>query len=126
MHPKAGGQRNPAQDSGRTLGGNVLSFRGAQSAEDLMSEKLVLVGILPETMVISPHEQVVWVSDAGNLRVEFDPNRCPFPSNLMQAPMGMRLMSGTPRPGTKPGSYKYKVSLNEQVIGTGEVLLREK
>jgi len=98
----------------------------ARRAQMIMSEKLVLVGILPETMVISPHEQVVWVSDAGNLRVEFDPNRCPFPSNVFQAPMGMRLMSGTPRPGTKPGSYKYKVSLNEQVIGTGEVLLREK
>ena len=91
-----------------------------------MSEKLVLVGILPETMVISPQEQVVWVSDAGSLRVEFDPKRCPFLSNLFQAPMGMRLASGTPRPGTKPGSYKYKISLNEQVIGTGEVLLREK
>jgi len=98
----------------------------ARKAQLIMSEKLVLVGILPETMVISPHEQVVWVSDAGNLRVEFDPNRCPFQSNLFQAPMGMRLMSGTPRPGTKPGTYKYKVSLNEQVIGTGEVLLREK
>jgi hypothetical protein len=98
----------------------------ARRAQKIMSEKLVLVGILPETMVISPYEQVVWVSDAGSLRVEFDPNRCPFSSNVFQAPMGMRLMSGTPRPGTKPGSYKYKVSLNEQVIGTGEVLLREK
>jgi hypothetical protein len=98
----------------------------ARTAQRIMAEKLVLVGILPETMVISPSEQVVWVSDAGSLRVEFDPNRCPFQSNFFQAPMGMRLMSGTPRPGCKPGSYKYKIALNEQTIGTGEVILREK
>jgi hypothetical protein len=104
----------------------VLSFGGDEGVQKRMSEKLVLVGILPETMVISPADQVVWVSDAGSLRVEFDPNRCPFQSNVFQAPMGMRLMSGTPRPGVKPGSYKYKISLNEQVIGTGDVILREK
>src|SRR5437870_3074833 len=29
--------------------------------------------------------QVSWISDAGNLRVEFDVNRCPFTANLFQA-----------------------------------------
>ncbi len=91
-----------------------------------MSEKLVLVGVIPEVTVIHPDEQVAWVSDAGTLKVEFDPNRCPFSSNVFQAPPGMRLLSGTPRPGSKPGSYKYRIALNDQVIAHGEVLLREK
>ena len=90
-----------------------------------MAEKLVLVGLIPEVMVIRPGDQVAWLSDAGQLRVEFDPKRCPFSSNVFQAPPGMRLLSGTPRPGTKPGSYKYRLWLNDQAIGTGEVILRE-
>jgi hypothetical protein len=91
-----------------------------------MAEKLVLVGAIPEVVVIYPDEQVAWLSDAGSLKVEFDPKRCPFSSNVFQAPQGMRLLSGTPRPGTKPGSYKYRLFLNDQVITTGEVILREK
>ncbi len=91
-----------------------------------MAEKLVLVGLIPQVMVIEPDEQVVWISDAGQLKVEFDPHRCPFSSNVFQAPPGMRLLSGTPRAGTKPGSYKYRLWLNEQMIGKGEIILREK
>ena len=91
-----------------------------------MAEKLILVGLTPEAMVIHPNEQVVWVSNAGHLKVEFDPHRCPFSSNVFQAPADMRLLSGTPRPGTKPGSYKYRLWLNDQMIGSGEVILREK
>ena len=91
-----------------------------------MREKFVLVGLIPEAMVISADEQVVWVSDAGQLKVEFDPNRCPFSLNVFQAPAGMRLPSGPPRPGTKPASYKYRLWLNDQLIGMGEVILREK
>ena len=91
-----------------------------------MAEKVILVGLIPEVMVIQPDEQVVWLSDAGHVRVEFDPNRCPFSSNVFQAPAGMRLLSGTPRPGTKPGSYKYRLWLNDQMIGGGEIILREK
>lgn len=91
-----------------------------------MAEKLVLVGVIPEVLVIQPGEQVVWLSDAGHLKVEFDPNRCPFTSNVFQAPAGMRLLSGTPRPGTKTGSYKYRLWLNGHIIGSGEVILREK
>lgn len=90
-----------------------------------MSEKLVLVGLTPEVIVIGPRDQVEWLSDAGNLKVEFDPNRCPFSSNVFQAPAGARLLSGPPRPGTNPGFYKYRLFLNEQRIGIGEVLLRD-
>ena len=91
-----------------------------------MAEKLVLVGLIPDVTVIYPDEQVAWVSDTGNLRIEFDPKRCPFSSNVFQAPPGMRLLSGPPRPGTKPGSYKYRLFLNDQVLATGEVIVREK
>ncbi|HEV3253378.1 MAG TPA: hypothetical protein VG033_03160 [Candidatus Acidoferrales bacterium] len=91
-----------------------------------MAEKLVLVGLIPETVVIQPGEQVVWYSDAGNLKVEFDPKRSLFSSNVFQAPPGSRLQSGPPRPGANPGSYRYRISLNDQLIGQGEVLLREK
>ncbi|HEV2388288.1 MAG TPA: hypothetical protein VGS20_13650 [Candidatus Acidoferrales bacterium] len=90
-----------------------------------MAEKIVLVGALPETVVIRPQEQVTWFSEAGNLKIEFDPKRCPFGSNVFQAPPGMRLMSGTPRPGTKPGSYKYRIAIEDTVIAHGEVILRE-
>jgi hypothetical protein len=91
-----------------------------------MAEKLVLVGLIPVVMVIAPADQVMWLSDAGHLKVEFDPNRCPFSSNVFQAPAGMRLLSGTPKPGSKPGSYKYRLWLNEQMVGSGEIILREK
>lgn len=96
------------------------------TASTFMPEKLVLVGVIPETIVIGPNDQVAWVSDAGTLKVEFDPKRCPFSSNVFQAPSGMRLLSGTPKPGTNPGGYKYKLVLNDLVIATGEVILREK
>jgi len=91
-----------------------------------MAEKLVLVGVLPEIAVIGLDEQVIWLSDTGNLKVQFDANRCPFQSNVFQAPPGMQLHSGPPRPGVNPGSYKYRLFLNDQPIGGGEVILREK
>ncbi len=91
-----------------------------------MAEKQVLVGVLPQVMVIEPDDQVCWLSEAGSLRIEFDPHRCPFSSNVLQAPIGMRLLSGTPRPGTKPSTYKYRIWLNDQLVGWGEVILREK
>jgi len=91
-----------------------------------MADKLVLVGVVPETIVVDPGEQVVWYSNAGNLKVEFDPQRCPFASNVFQAPPGVRLSSGATRPGLNPGSYKYRLSLNDQVVGHGEVLVRGK
>lgn len=90
-----------------------------------MAEKLVLVGVIPEVIVIGPRDQVEWLSDAGNLKVEFDPNRCPFSSNVFQAPAGANIKSGPPRPGGDAGSYKYRIFLNDQRIGVGEVLLRE-
>ena len=91
-----------------------------------MAERPVLVGVIPEAVVLEKGDQVAWMSDAGNLRVEFDVNRCPFGSNVFQAPVGMRLLSGPPVIGVKAGSYKYRVWLNDQLVGRGEVLLREK
>src|SRR5438445_8598234 len=85
-----------------------------------MPEKQVLVGLIPQVMVIEPDDQVCWLSDAGSLRIEFDPNRFPFSSNVFQAPAGMRLLSGTPRPGTKPASYRYRLWLNDQLVGSGD------
>jgi len=38
-----------------------------------------------EAVVLEKGDQVAWMSDAGNLRVEFDVNRCPFGSNVFQA-----------------------------------------
>jgi hypothetical protein len=91
-----------------------------------MAERPVLVGLIPQAVVLDAGDQVSWLSDAGNLRVEFDPNRCPFSSNVFQAPAGIRLLSGPTRPGTKPGSYRYRLWLNDQMVGSGEVILREK
>ena len=90
-----------------------------------MAEKLVLVGVIPEVMVIDPGEEVVWVSNAGALKVEFDPQRCLFSNNVFSAPQGVRLQSGTPRPGANPGSYKYRISLNDHVVARGEIILRK-
>ena len=86
----------------------------------------MLVGVLPEVVVLDPGEQVEWISNAGNIKVEFDPQRCPFSSNVFQAPPGVRLVSGPTRPGLNPGSFKYRLSLNDAVVAQGEVLLREK
>lgn len=91
-----------------------------------MAEKRVLVGVLPEVVVVDPGEQVEWISNAGNIKVEFDPQRCPFSSNVFQAPPGVRLVSGPTRPGLNPGSFKYRLSLNDVIVAQGEVLLREK
>ena len=91
-----------------------------------MAERPVLVGLIPEVVVLDPGDQISWISDAGNLRVEFDVNRCPFGSNVFQAPAGMCLLSGPPRIGTVAGTYKYRLWLNDQLVGRGEVILREK
>lgn len=91
-----------------------------------MAEKLVLVGVLPQIVLIEDGDQVVWVAESGNLRVEFDPQRCPFSSNVFQAPAGVRLMSGIPRAGTKPGSFKYRLSIDDHVVAHGEVIVRAK
>lgn len=92
-----------------------------------MAERPVLVGVIPQTVVLDPGDQVSWISDAGNLRIEFDVNRCPFSSNVFQAPAGMRLLSGPPRPGLKSGiTFKYRLWLNDQLVGQGEVIVRDK
>jgi hypothetical protein len=105
----------------------VLCYlREAPEGRAPMAEKLVLVGVIPEIVVIGPSDQVVWLSDTANLKIEFDPNRCPFQSNIFQAPPGRQLQSGPPRPGTNPGAYKYRLWMNDQQVGQGEVILREK
>jgi len=91
-----------------------------------MAEKIVLVGVVPEAVVIGSADQILWTAGENSLKVEFDPNRCPFQSNVFQAPPGMRLLSGPPRPGTKPGSFKYRLWLNDQLVGSGEIIVREK
>ena len=40
-------------------------------------EKMVMVGVLPEAVVVDPGDQVVWFSNAGNLKIEFDSQRSP-------------------------------------------------
>jgi hypothetical protein len=108
---------------------NVLSSLiriGRGAAEATMTERPVLIGIIPQAVVLDAGDQVSWISDAGNVRIEFDANRCPFSSNIFQAPAGMRLHSGPPRVGTKAGTYKYRLWLNDQPVGQGEVILREK
>jgi hypothetical protein len=91
-----------------------------------MAERPVLVGLIPQAVVLDAGDHVSWFSDAGNLKIEFDANRCPFSSNVFQAPEGIRLMSGPVVVGTKSASYKYRVFLNEQMVGRGEVVVREK
>jgi hypothetical protein len=89
-------------------------------------DKMVIVGILPETVILDPGEQAVWYSNVGNIKIEFDPQRCPFSSNVLQAPPGVRLVSGPARAGLNPGSYKYRLALNDVVMLQGEVLIRGK
>jgi hypothetical protein len=102
------------------------SAYGIRIRKTKMAERPVLVGLIPQTVVLDPGDQVSWISDAGNLRVEFDVNRCPFSSNVFQAPAGIRLLSGPPRPGSKAATYKYRLWLNDQLVGHGEVILRDK
>jgi hypothetical protein len=91
-----------------------------------VSEKIVMVGVLPEAVVIDASEQVVWFSNAGNLKVEFDAQRSPFGSNIFQAPPGVRLSSGATRPGIHAGSYRYRLSLNDVTVAQCEVIIRAK
>ena len=91
-----------------------------------MADKQVLVGILPEVMVLDPGDQAVWLSNAGTIKIEFDPNRCPFSSNIFQAPASVRLLSGPTKAGINPGSYRYKISLNDAMTTHGEILIRGK
>ncbi|MGH9686013.1 MAG: hypothetical protein ACRD5K_02850 [Candidatus Acidiferrales bacterium] len=91
-----------------------------------MAEKIVLVGVMPDVVAIDAGDQVVWFSNAGNLKIEFDAQRSPFASNIFQAPPGIRLSSGPSRAGVNPGAYRYRLSLNDVVVAQGEVLIRAK
>jgi hypothetical protein len=121
--------RNGPTECAIVTAGCLFEEKSSGSAlrmECKMAERPVLVGLIPQTVVLDPGDQVSWISDAGNLRIEFDVNRCPFSSNVFQAPSGVRLLSGPPRPGSKATTYKYRLWLNEQLVGQGEVILREK
>ena len=52
-----------------------------------MAERPVMVGLVPQAVVLDPGDQVSWFSDAGNLKVEFDANRCPDPAGLQSGPI---------------------------------------
>ena len=91
-----------------------------------MADKMVMVGVLPEVIVLDPGDQAVWYSNAGNMKIEFDSQRCPFSSNVFQAPPFIRLVSGPTRPGLNPGSYRYRLSLNDVMVANCEVVVREK
>lgn len=91
-----------------------------------MTERMVLVGVLPAMVALDGADYASWYAEAGTLRVEFDPQRSPFASNVFQAPAGVRVQSGPVRPGANPGSYKYRLFLNDQPIGQGEILVRGK
>jgi hypothetical protein len=91
-----------------------------------LSEKLVMVGVIPEVIALDAGDQAVWYSNTGNIKVEFDAQRSPFGSNVFQAPAGVRIASGPVKPGTTPGSYKYRLFINDSIAAQGEVLLRGK
>jgi hypothetical protein len=113
----------------RGAGSTERRARGAQISQrgiERVAEKLVVVGVLPEVVAIEAGEQVVWFSNAGNLKIEFDAQRCPFSSNVFQAPPGVRVQSGPARAGLTPGAYKYKLSLNDAAVAHGEVIVRAK
>src|SRR5258706_11500428 len=104
------------------LSSSAHNSTAAPEGRETMAEKLVLVGVIPEIVVIGPGEQVVWLSDSANLKIEFDPNRCPFQSNVFQAPQGRQLQSGPPRPGVNPGNYKYRFWIKIERIRLGELI----
>jgi DNA-binding beta-propeller fold protein YncE len=91
-----------------------------------VAEKIVMVGVTPDVVAIDSGDQVVWYSNAGNLKIEFDPKRSPFAADVFQAPPGVRLSSGPARPGINPGSYRYRLLLNDVVVAHCEVLIRVK
>jgi hypothetical protein len=91
-----------------------------------MAEKLVLIGVFPDITILEKSDQIVWNSLSTNLRVEFDPNRCPFKSNVFQGPAGSQLQSGPSRIDAAAGSYKYRFFMNDQFVGNGEVIIRPK
>jgi hypothetical protein len=97
---------------------------GVDERKRELADKRVIVGFLPEVVVLDAGDQAEWFSNVGNLKIEFDPARCPFSSNVLQAPAGVRLLSGPVRPGTNPGAFKYKLSLDDRVLGQGEILFR--
>ena len=72
-----------------------------------MPEKMVMVGLLPEVVVIDPGDQVSWLSNAGNLKIEFDSRSAArFPPMCFRR-LPASVFRAAPRaPASTPGSYK--------------------
>jgi hypothetical protein len=104
----------------------VCPLAALRRAKGLMPEKLIFVGLMPDVIVLDPGDEAVWLCNAGMLRIEFDPHRCPFTSNILQTPEGVQLASGPIRRGVNSGSYSYRVILNDVPAGVGEIIIREK
>jgi len=86
---------------------DVLSSQGKRkSAEEKAWGTPVLVGFIPQVVVLDPRRPGELDIDAGNCGVELTATCCRF-IEIFQAPMGMRLLSRAARGGTKTGSYKY-------------------
>jgi len=66
--------------------------------------------------VLDAGDQVSWISDAGNLRVEFDVNRCLF-VECVSGTCGDAAAERSAASGIKDGAYKYRVWLNDQMVG---------
>ncbi len=93
--------RRKAESHGETYspGGQTLGcviFAGHRRNAHRWRKNWFWLAYFPEIVVIGPDEQVVWLSETGTLKVQFDPNRCPFQSNVFQAPPGRQLQSGPP------------------------------
>ena len=86
----------------------------------------VMVGVCPRVVGLGPGDRGTWFAKAATLETDSAPPRSPFASNVFQAPAGVRLSSGPTRSGLNPGSYRYRLSLNDVVVAHGEVLLRGK
>jgi hypothetical protein len=124
---RAGGERAAMQCAAALWYVEMFPASDAARRRTLkMKNNLVVIGLMPEVISLESGEEVVWCCSTASLRIEFDPTRCPFSSNVFQTPAGVQISSGPLRPGTKPSSYRYRVSLNDAAIGHGEVWVRDR
>jgi len=82
--------------------------------------------LIPQVVVLDPGDSVSWISDAGNLRVEFDSNRCPFHRTFFRRRWACAAERAA-RGGNKDGQLQIQPLVgNEQMVGRGEVILRDR
>ena len=65
-----------------------------------MAEKLVLVGVIPEIVVIGPSDQVVWLSDTANLN-RIRSQSMPISIEYLPGASGTPTAKRSPAPGHK-------------------------